>query len=335
MKNLKQFAAWLVLLALGGNGLARAADWAVFEGKQGPGQGKHIVLLSGDEEYRSEESMPMLARILAMRHGFKCTVLFAINPADHQITPTALTNIPGLEALDSADLCVMAVRWRELPDEQMKHFVDYLNAGKPLIALRTSTHAFAYEHSKQSPYAKYDWRCKDWPGGFGQQVLGETWVSHHGNHGKESTRGVINGPMKRHPILRGVTDIWGPTDVYAVIHLPADATVLVWGQVLAGMNPTDPPVQGAKNDPMMPLVWLRNYTGSQGKSSKTLTSTIGAAVDFENESLRRLLVNACYWAVGLERRIPARSDVRYVGEYKPGWFGFGKFKAGVRPEDLK
>ena len=83
------------------------------------------------------------------------------------------------------------------------------------------------------------------------------------------------------------------------------------------MNPADPPVQGAKNDPMMPLVWLRDYTGAQGKMSKTLTTTMGAAVDLENEGLRRLLVNACYWAVGLERRIPAKSDVRCVGEYKP------------------
>ena len=335
MNNLKQIAAWLVLLALGGNGWAWAADWVVYEGKPGPGHGKHIVLLSGDEEYRSEESMPMLAKILAVRHGFKCTVLFAINPANHQITPTVLTNIPGLEALDSADLCVMAVRYRELPDEQMKHFVDYLNAGKPLIALRTSTHAFAYERNQQSPYAKYDFRSQEWPGGFGQQVLGETWVSHHGNHGKESTRGVINEPMKGHPILRGVRDLWGPTDVYTVTHLPPDATVLVWGQVLTGMNPADPPVQGAKNYPMMPLVWLRDYTGAQGKMSKTLTTTMGAAVDLENEGLRRLLVNACYWAVGLERRIPAKSDVRCVGEYKPSWFGFGKFKEGVRPEDLK
>src|SRR5262249_47948400 len=150
------------------------------------------------------------------------------------------------DALDTADLCVMALRFRELPDEQMKHFVDYLNAGKPIVALRTSTHAFAYEH-KQSPYAKFDWRDKDWPGGFGPQVLGETWVSHPGNHGKESIRGVIEPAKKQHPILRGVSDIGCPTDVYTVTHLPADATVLVGGEVLSGMKPSDPPVDGPKN----------------------------------------------------------------------------------------
>ena len=80
-----------------------------------------MVLLSGDEEYRSEESLPQLAKILAERHGFKCTVLFAINPADGTIDPTVKNNLPGAEALDSADVIVMGLRFREWPDEQMKH----------------------------------------------------------------------------------------------------------------------------------------------------------------------------------------------------------------------
>ncbi len=276
----------------------------------------------------------MLAKILAVRHGFKCTVLYAINPSNGTIDPVTLTNIPGMEALDSADLCVMSLRFRELPDQQMKHFVDYVNAGKPLVALRTSTHAFSYERSKQSPYARWDWRNKDWPGGFGQQVLGETWVSHHGNHGKESTRGVLNEAEKSHPILRGVADIWCPTDVYTVAHLPKEATVLVWGQVLSGMKPGDPPVQGPKNNPMMPVAWLRDYRTETGKSAKIFTTTMGAAVDLENEGLRRLVVNACYWLVGLEGRIPAKANVEYIGDYHPLWFGFGKFKPGVKPDDL-
>lgn len=312
-----------------------AADWAVYEGKAGPGKGKHIVFLSGDEEYRSEEALPMLAKILAVRHGFKCTVLFAINPADHTIDPVTLTNIPGMEALDSADVCVMALRFRELPDAQMKHFVDYLDSGKPLIGLRTSTHAFQYVLNRQSPYAKYDWRNTEWPGGFGRQVLGETWVSHHGEHGKESTRGIIDTVQRAHPVLRGVEDIWCPTDVYTVVHLPADATVLVRGEVLSGMKPSDVPVAGAKNQPMMPLVWVRDYTGAQGRASKICTTTMGAAVDFENEGLRRLLVNACYWAAGVESQLPARADVRFVGDFQPGWFGFGKHVRGIKPADLE
>src|SRR5438876_2985964 len=123
----------LVWLLVAGHG-ASAKDQAVYEGKTGPGKGKHLVFLSGDEEYRSEEGLPMLAKILAVRHGFKCTVLFSINPIEGTIDPVVQTNTPGMEALDSADLCVMALRFRELPDAQMKHFVDYLNAGKPIIA---------------------------------------------------------------------------------------------------------------------------------------------------------------------------------------------------------
>jgi hypothetical protein len=312
-----------------------AADWVVYDGKAGPGRGKHIVLLSGDEEYRSEEAMPMLAKILAERHGFKCTVVFAINPDDGTINPTIGTNLPGIEALDSADLCVMALRFRELPDAKMKHFVDYLNAGKPIIGLRTSTHAFNYTRNKNSPYAKFSYNSKDWPGGFGQQVLGETWINHHGVHGKQSTRGIINESFASHPILRGVKDVWGPSDVYGVVNLPKDAQVLMWGQVLTGMNPSDPPLEGPKNNPMMPLVWVRNHTGESGKTSKILTTTMGAATDLESEDLRRLVINACYWATDLEKQIPARADAAIVGEYKPTPFGFGKFKTGIKPADLK
>ena len=324
----------ILLFQLGCAGLVPAADYVVYNGEKGPGQNKTIVFLAGDEEYRSEECLPMLARILAVRHGFKCTVLFPINPADGTIDPVTLTNIPGMEALDNADLCVMALRFRELPDDQMKHFVDFLHAGKPVIALRTSTHAFQYANNKKSPYASYDWQSTTWPGGFGQQVLGETWVSHHGDHGKESTRGSLNPVFKDNPILKGVSDIWAPTDVYTVSHLPSDAQVLVYGQVLTGMKPTDPPVENAKNNPLMPLVWVRSYHWPDGKTSKVVTTTMGAAVDLENEGLRRLLVNACYWAVGLENRIPSVADVTYVGDYKPLWFGFGKYKKGVKPADF-
>src|SRR2546426_252871 len=85
---------------------SEARDWVVYEGKEGPGQGRHIVFITGDEEYRSEEGMPMLAKILAVRHGFKCTVLFPINPADGTIDPNNQTNIVGLQALEH-DVCLV------------------------------------------------------------------------------------------------------------------------------------------------------------------------------------------------------------------------------------
>jgi len=308
-----------------------AKDWVEYEGKEGPGKGKRIVLLAGDEEYRSEEGLPMLGKILAERHGFQCTVLFSINPADGTIDPNVQTNIPGFERVKGADLIVMLYRFRELPDEKMKLFVDHINAGKAIIAIRTSTHSFQYSHNKNSPYAKYDWRSKEWPGGFGQQVLGDTWVSHHGEHGKQSTRGFINEKERGHPVLRGVEDIWGPTDVYGIVHLPPDAKVLVYGQVLEGMKPTDKPLEGKKNDPMMPLIWTHDYKAESGKVCRTLTSTIGAAPDLESEGLRRLFVNACYWLTGLD--VPAKANVDYIGEYKPTFFGFNKGRKGVKPSE--
>jgi hypothetical protein len=333
MNILRKPAALIGIVTLLSFGVAYSGDWVVYPAGKGPGNGKHIVFLTGDEEYRSEEGLPMLAKILAVRHGFKCTVLFSINSADGTIDPNTQTNIPGMQALDSADLCVMGLRFRELPDSQMKHFVDYVKAGKPIVALRTSTHAFAYGRNKQSPYASYDWQNKEWVGGFGQQVLGETWVAHHGNHGKESTRGVINEQYKDHPILKGVTDIWGPTDVYTVTHLGKDDKVLVWGQVLTGMNPSDTPVDGPKNKPMMPLVWTKDYVNEAGKTMKIVTTTMGAATDLESEGLRRLVINSCYWTCGLEKKISPKLNVEYVGEYHPTQFGFGKYKRGVKPAD--
>ncbi|HKQ36577.1 MAG TPA: ThuA domain-containing protein [Verrucomicrobiae bacterium] len=308
-----------------------AKDWVEYEGKAGPGKGRHIVLLSGDEEYRSEEALPMLGKILSQRHGFKCTVLFPINPTDGTIDPNVQTNISGFEKVKEADLLVLFFRFRELPDEQMKYFVDHINAGKPIIAIRTSTHSFQYSRNKNSAYAKYDWRSKEWEGGFGQHVLGDTWVTHHGDHGKQSTRGIINKEQARHPVLRGVEDIWGPTDVYGIVHLPPDAKVLVYGQILEGMKPTDKPIEGKKNDPMMPLIWTRDYQPESGKTCRTLTSTIGAAPDMESEGLRRLFVNACYWLTDLD--VPPKADVTYVGEYKPTFFGFNKGRKGVKPAE--
>ena len=298
----------------------------------GPADGKRIVLVSGDEEYRSEEGLPQLAKILATRHAFRCAVLYAIDPADGIIKPDLCTNIPGLEVLDSADLMVMLLRFRDLPDSQMKHIVDYVESGRPIVGLRTATHAF---NLKTSPtYARYSWNSKAWDGGFGRQVLGETWIAHHGEHGKQSTRGILVKGEENHPILRGIRDgeIWGPTDVYEVrLPLPGDSRPLVLGQVVDGMHANDPPAPGKPNDPVLPIAWVKTYTGAQGKTARVFTTTMGASQDLLNEALRRMIVNACYWALGMEARIPEKSDVDLVGEFRPLPFGFGAYKKGVKP----
>src|SRR5215218_10967906 len=113
-----------VLLASVALSPLQVADTSVsYPAKGGPGQGKHIVFLSGDEEYRSEEGLPMLAKILSQRHGFKATVLFAVDP-DGTINPDNQKSLPNAEALDSADAIVMLTRFRNWPEGQMKHFVD-------------------------------------------------------------------------------------------------------------------------------------------------------------------------------------------------------------------
>jgi hypothetical protein len=319
---------------------AHAADqpWIVFDGGEGAGKGKHIVLVSGDDEYRSEEALPQLAKILAQRHGFKCTVLFPIDKETGEIKPDYQENIPGLEALKMADLMVMFLRFRNLPDEQLTHFVEYVNSGKPIVAIRTSTHAFNLTGKTKFPYYTWTSQEKDWEGGFGRRVLGETWISHHGDHGKQSARGIIAPGKADHPILRGITDgdIWCPTDVYGVrLPLPGDSQPLVLGQVLNGMKPDDAPVvDGRKqNDPMLPVAWIKTYTGTSGKPSRVFTTTMGSSQDLESEGLRRLLVNACYWGLGWDEKIPAKSQVDLVGEYKPSPFKFGGYVTGKKPAD--
>jgi len=315
---------------------AQGADpWVTYEGSDGPGRGRRIVLISGDEEYRSEEALPQLAQILARRHGFTCTVLFAVDPRDGTIAPTVVDNIPGLEALRTADLMVIATRFRNLPDEQMKEIADYVESGRPIVGMRTATHAFNIPRDRT--YARYSYNSREWEGGFGRQVLGETWISHHGRHGQQSTRGVIAEGAEDHPILRGIADgdIWGPTDVYAVrLPLPGDSRPLVLGQVLVGMKPDDKPLEGKKNDPMMPIVWTKTYKSDSGHQGRVVTSTFGAATDFVAPGSRRMFVNAVYWALGMEDKIPAggaKADL--VGDYNPTPFGFGKGVKGKKPAD--
>ncbi|HVT26612.1 MAG TPA: hypothetical protein VHE81_01205, partial [Lacipirellulaceae bacterium] len=131
--------------------------------------------------------------------------------------------------------------------------------------------------------------------------------------------------------------MWGATDVYEVrLPLPGDSQPLVLGQVTArrgkydasdrfyGMRPDDgPPVTGAKNHPMMPIAWAKTYEIPGGKRGRAFCSTIGASVDLTNEAVRRLLVNAVYWGLGMEHKIPSGgTTVDIVGDYEPTKFEF-------------
>ena len=215
----------------------------------------------------------------------------------------------------------------------MKEIIDYTNSGRPIVALRTATHPFNYVKHKDSLYAKYTFTCgPDYQGGYGRQVLGETWIAHYGNHQVESTRGLIAKGMENHPIARGLDDVWGPSDVYGLTTLHGDCTPIIMGQVLTGMKPSDPPNPAKK---LTPVAWTKTFTGTSGKPARVFTTTMGHAGDLENEGVRRMLVNACYWATGLENQIPARANVDLVGTYQPSNIGYGKIRKGLKPADHK
>jgi hypothetical protein len=354
MKVFKKITLLAVLCIMGLN--IHAQQWLTYEGSKGKGKGKHIVLVSGDEEYRSEESMPMLAKILAERHGFKCTVLFAIDPSTGNINPYVNDNIPGLEILQTADLLLINTRWRKLPDAQMKHIDDYLLSGKPVLGLRTSNHGFKNETGNylhySSVYKKED-PNHPWYRGFGGLLFGDHYVKHHGHHKHESTRGVFAKGAKKHKILRGIKDgeIWGPTDVYGcrVAHLPI--TKLVMGQVLKrkgefddkdrffGMRPTDEPLDGPKNNPMIPVAWLKDYQHPDGgKKGLAFHTSMGSSTDLENAALRRLVINAAYYL--LDIKVPRKgTKVDYIGAYETTAYGFWGKKfwddKQLKPADLK
>jgi len=325
------------LLFFTGTTMAEDTKWLTYEGGEGPGKGKHIVLIAADQEYRSEQALPMMARILAKHHGFKCTVLFGVNE-DGLVDPTMPVhpkkgeeelfkyhNIPGLEKLADADLVIFLTRLLTLPEEQQEIIVKYFDSGKPFIALRTANHGFA----GMLPY-KID----------GVQVtlkemLGGSFMNHHGVWQQDSTRGDVVPEMKDHPILTGVKDIWGLSDVYRTYKegtsLPEGCTALVYGQPLIGRE------QGGADNPEkipLPVVWFKNWTTSGGETARVLHSTMGSGKDLENPGLRRLVINGVYWGLAMEDQISPDSSVEYVGEYKPLTSGFDYEKLGVKPRPV-
>jgi Concanavalin A-like lectin/glucanases superfamily/Trehalose utilisation len=298
---------------------SQASDkWLTLEGKEGIGKGQHIVFVTGEEYYRSEEGMSMFAQILSERHGYKCTVLFAIDPNTGTINPNRNSHIPGLDSLQSADLMVIFARFRELPDEDMKHIVDYVNTGKPVLGIRNATHAFRYSPNSTSRYKNWDFQNREWEGGFGQQILGDTWIAHYGKFQKEATLAHKNMKHSNHPVLRGVSDkLFVHTDVNSVERLKKDDTVLFHGQVLSGLNPNDPPVADDRKDVRMPFAWFKTYAAPSGKQGRSFTTTAGASLDWLNEDLRRMMVNAVFSLTGHERDIPAKTNVEFVDSYSP------------------
>ncbi len=318
-----------LLLLVAASSFAADAHSVVYEGESGIGAGKHIVYIASDHEYRGEESLPALARIMAKRYGFKCTVIFGLDPSDGTILPGS-SDIAGLEVLKDADLLIIFMRFINLSDEEMQHFVDYVDRGGPIIGLRTSTHAFQIPPGRK--FHQYDFR---YPGdeysmGFGRQVLGETWVTHYGENHRQSSILAIEQDNKEHPVLRGVKDMHTQAGGYTAYPL-APSTVLVRGIVLNGMS-IDSPVDTSKE--LMPVVWVREYASQSSVKARIFATTQGASEDILNEGYRRLLVNAHLWCLGMDEDIKPENPVDFVGAYNPSPFKFSGYRRGIKPSDL-
>jgi type 1 glutamine amidotransferase len=326
MKRLLLAVMSLVALVLTPRGVAGPL---VYEGATGPAKGKQVVLIASDHEYKSEEALPMLGRMLARHYGAKCTVLFGVDPETGFIRP-GMSNIPGTEALKTADLLVIFTRFQTLPPEQMQPIVDYLDRGGPVVGLRTATHGFKFP--KESPFAKYDFSYKgeEFTGGFGRQILGETWVGHYGPNHKSSTRLELVAEQAAHPILRGAKDAWAEIGAYNAS--PIEGSVVLANAVpLTGMEPTSPPDE---TKTAMPGAWVREYKSASGKPGRVFASTYGASGDLVNEGFRRMLVNGCLWTLGLEDAIKADNDIGLVGPFRPTWHGGAKRARDIKPEEL-
>ncbi len=316
--------------------------------KQQDGIGNKVVFICGDEEYRSEEGMPMMAKIFSEYHGFNCTVLFS-QDSNHLgiINPNYHYNIPNLEEINDADLIILFTRFRALPNDQMELINNYLLEGKPIIGIRTATHAFEFKDTLNNWY-HYSNSFSDpdspWNGGFGRFVLGENWVAHHGHHKHQSTRGILADKAENHPITRGIKDgdIWGPTDVYRVrLPMPEEAQALILGQVVdrEGNFDEHDPFYGLRssddqlakentgsaeaydpNNPKMPIAWTKPYQIPDGEVGQSFTSTIGSSTDLLNEGVRRLLINATYYLLDLA--VPEHAEVTLPTTYNPTAYGF-------------
>ncbi len=293
--------------------IVAADDSLVLEPATGAKDAKHVVLIAGDEEYRSEETMPMLAKILSQKHGFRCTVLFSFGPnGASYIDANNQQGLRGMEALDTADLVIIGTRFRQPSADQAAHMTAYLNAGKPVIGIRTATHAFNGKGSFGDSISY---------GQFGLKVLGEQWVNHHGQHKRQGARGIVEEGKADHAILNGVDTVFAPSDVYGVVHLTEDDEILLRGAVTESLDPDSAIVDGPKNDPMQPFAWLHTYTCPDGVATgKSFCTTAGASVDFVDEDLRRLIVNAAYFLT--EQDVPAKADVQYVDPFYPSFYGF-------------
>ena len=243
----------------------------------------HLVFVVGENEYRSEVTMSALAQMLTDHYGFRTTVLI-----DNELEGGEDNSINGLEALETADLLIMYLRFRQLPDDQLALLQKYIDRGGPIVAFRTTTHAFAYEEEDQ--------RATRW-NNFGARELGAPWIYHYG-HGASTDATTVG----KHSILTGVAPQFHVRSwTYHVRpdYPPKDAQILVQGR------PVFPEGERGDAETVNPIAWTHTHSGG----GRVFTTTMGHPEDFTVSDFRRLIVNGIYWC--LEREASRR--------YTPGW----------------
>jgi type 1 glutamine amidotransferase len=242
-------------------------------------EGASIVFVTGDHEYSSERTMPLLAAELQKDFGFRTTVLYATEPNGRR-NEQYEKSIPGLEALRTADLAVFFLRWRQLPKEQLAFIQEYLDAGKPLIGFRTTSHAFKYPAG--DPLARWN--------AFGESAFGTPpgWgASGHTHFGHDSSTDVsiANGAVGN-PILQGVdTNFHVRSWLYRVLpdYPPKNATWLLVGRAVNPDKTAEP----------NPVAW----TWQTKQGARSFYTSMGHPEDFRSEAFDRLIVNSIFWAL--------------------------------------
>ena len=312
---------------------AQAADRVVYQGDSGPGKGEHVLFIASDHEYRGEETCPAIARILAKRYGFKCTVLFG--QTKEGLIKQGSSLIPGIEAIDDADMLFLFLRFVKPEDAWMEQFEGYLKRGGPVLGLRTTTHAFNGLKGKYA-YHNFNHGGEDFVGGFGRQILGETWnprlgAGHYGSNHRYATAMHVAPDQKKHPVMRGVKDMHAMAGAYSARPMP-NSTILATNRVLESMKVGAKPIA---NKPPQPAAWVRTYKFKGGKEGRAFCTTQGASEDILSEGVRRMIVNATLWCMGMEGAIKADADISFVGPYNPTTFSFKPSVKDAKPGDVE
>ena len=239
-----------------------------------------VVFISAENEYDASRTLPDFANELELKYGLACRILQGSTEA----SGPQCNSIPGLEILPQADLAVLYVRRRALPPEQMKYLRDYIGSGKPIIGLRTASHAFAV------PKDKMPSGLVDWPQ-FDPDVLGGNYQGHHGNKSEDGPKTYvrIQPGMESHPILKGVPagEIHVRSWLYKVLPLGSRTTILMTGRV-------------DDRKPHEPVAW----TNIRSDGGRVFYTSLGHPDEFKLPWFRRMLINGVFWA--MDKPVPAK-----------------------------